>query len=379
MKIPVTQAENYWQKSQEAQVEKESIWNREITLGPAVSLKDRQQFYQLLSVLLSSGLSIIDSMQVLQEQLAKRKLKQLVARLREQLESGFSLAESMEKNPGFFTAFEVYNVLMGEKTGKLKDILQNMTSFYEKRLKLRRKVRQAMTYPVVVIGIAILVMTFMINYVVPMFQDVFKRFDADLPPVTRFILSLSEGMDQYGWMIVLSTVIITVLFFQLRRIEAWRSFGANLSLKLPIWGPLLLKLQLARFSYTFSLLINSKITLDQALGLMHKILRFPPLEQALVQIQQEVSMGQSLFDAMRKHSVFPAYFLQIVRVGEKTARLGEMMEKMAQSMEEESEAGVQQLTQFLEPLLIILLGGMVAVILVAMYLPMFELGNAIGG
>ncbi|MEM7512994.1 MAG: type II secretion system F family protein [Bacteroidota bacterium] len=378
MKIPVTQKAHYWQPAQIAESEEVSIWNRELIIGPPVSLKDRQQFYQLLGVLLSSGLSIIDSMEVLQEQLAKRKLKLIVSRIREQLESGFSLAESMEKNPKYFSPFEVYNVLMGEKTGKLKDILQNMAFFYEKRLKLRRKVRQAMTYPLVVIGIAILVMIFMINYVVPMFQDVFKRFDAELPPVTKFILSLTNGMDQYGWIGLLLVGIIAIIFFRLRRIEGWRSFTSQSSLKLPIWGPLLLKLQLARFSYTFSLLIRSKITLDQALALMHKILRFPPLQQAVLQIQQEVSVGKSLFEAMKKHTVFPTYFLQIVRVGEKTAKLGEMMEKMAESLEEESEAGVQQLTQFLEPLLIILLGGMVAVILVAMYLPMFELGNAIG-
>ncbi|MEM8897794.1 MAG: type II secretion system F family protein [Bacteroidota bacterium] len=378
MKISVSQGVTYWQANQVKVLEKESFWNREITLGPSVSLKDRQQFYHLLAVLLSSGLSIIESMQVLQEQLAKKKLKLLIVRVREQLEGGFSLAESMEKNPLYFTAFEVYNVLMGEKTGRLTEILQNMALFYGKRLTVRRKVRQAMTYPIVVISIAMLVMIFMINYVVPMFQDVFKRFDAELPPVTRFILSLSNGIDRYGWIIILMVVIITMLFFQIKKLEKWQSFMAQFSLKLPIWGPLVLKLQLASFSYTFSLLIRSRIPLDQALVLMQKILHFPPLQHAILQIEQEVSTGKSLFEAMRKHAVFPTYFLQIIRVGEKTARLGDMMEKMAHSLEEESEAGVQQLTQFLEPLLIILLGGMVSVILVAMYLPMFELGNAIG-
>lgn len=360
------------------QVEKESIWKRDIQLGPAVTLKDRFQLYQLLSILMSAGLTILDCMSVMQEQIKKAKLKRMLADISMHLQDGLSLAESMEQLADYFSPFEIYNIEMGEQTGELVNILKNLAHFYEKRIKLKRKLWQALSYPVSVIFIALLVMVFMINYVVPMFQDVFKRFDADLPPITQFVLDLSHAFQAYAYWAAVGAGGIIFLFYKFRKHTKWRTFIAKLSIKLPIMGPLLLKLQLARFCYSFSLLLRSKINMDQALLLMDRILTFPPLQSALVQIREEVTVGNTLYDAMKVHSLFPTYFLQIIRVGERTAQLGNMLEKLAYSLDEESEAGINQLTQFLEPLLIMILGTMVATILVAMYLPMFELGNAIG-
>ncbi|MEL6194342.1 MAG: type II secretion system F family protein [Bacteroidota bacterium] len=360
------------------EVGEESIWNRDIQLGSPISLKDRYQLYQFLGILMSAGLSILECITIIQEQIKKRKLRGILKEIGNHLQDGLSLAESMEQTPKYFSAFEIYNVQMGEQTGELVDILKNLASFYEKRIKLKRKLWQALSYPVSVILIALLVMVFMINYVVPMFQDVFKRFDAELPPITQFVLDLSHLFQAYASWALLGIGAVVILLLRLRKNEQWGAFTANLSIKLPILGPLLLKLQLARFCYSFSLLIRSKINMDQALLLLDKILTFPPLQSALIQIRQEVTVGNTLYDAMSAHTLFPTYFLQIVRVGERTAQLGNMMDKLAQSLDEESEAGINQLTQFLEPLLIMILGGMVATILVAMYLPMFELGNAIG-
>ena len=166
-------------------------------------------------------------------------------------------------------------------------------------------------------------------------------------------------------------------FWLIRKREGFRKVGSNILLRIPVVGPLFLKLQMARLCYTLSLLLRAKVNLDQALTLMDDIVSFYPLQKALQQVRQAVIEGSTFHAAVAQHPIFPRFFTQIVKVGEQSAQLDRLLDQLAQNLEEESQAGVSQLTQFLEPVLIIVLGVMVAVILVAMYLPMFELSNAI--
>ena len=305
-------------------------------------------------------------------------MRALLEAIFEDLESGESLSESLSHREKHFNAFEIYTIRMGEQTGRMAYVLKSLASLYEKRIKLKRKVMQAFSYPIAVIVIAVLVLSFMIGKVVPMFEDIFSQFDAALPPITQAILDFSAFFRANLQWILLGTIAVIALFFQLRKNKQFRNFRTALMLKTPIFGRVMLKLQLSRLCYTFALLLKSKVKLDQALELLESIISFYPIQKRLPLIRQEVVEGGTLYDAIRKHSIFPPFLIQIIRVGEKTARLDEMLETLAQNLEEESEAGVSQLTQFLEPVLIIVLGMMVALILVAMYLPMFELSGAVG-
>jgi type IV pilus assembly protein PilC len=355
-----------------------SIWDRNLRLGPVLRLKDRRDLFQLLGILLGSGLGIIDCLEVLQDQARNPAIRQLLDQIRGQLADGLSLSESLARQAAHFTDFEVYSLRMGEQTGKTPAVLSNLASLYEKRIKLRRKVIQALSYPVAVILIALLVLTFMITFVVPMFQDIFARFDAELPPITRAILRLSDFALAYGLYALGTGIVAGILAWRMRNHPLARSGSSYLLLRTPFLGQLLLKLHLARMCYTFSSLLAARVNLDRALELLEKLITFYPLQLALVDIRKAVIEGSSLYEALRVHPVFPVFVTQIIKVGEKTAQLDQMIEKLAQSLEEESEAGISQLTQFLEPLLIVILGVMVAVILISMYLPMFELSNAIG-
>ncbi len=361
-----------------AKDEAPSIWNKEISFGPLLSLKDRQNLYHLMAILLESGLGILDCLQVIMEQSKKRKLRSLLTEIFEDLEAGESLSESLSHRKKHFNAFEVHTIRMGEQTGRMAYVLKSLAALYEKRIKLKRKVIQAFSYPIAVIVIAVLVLSFMIGKVVPMFEDIFNQFDAALPPITQAILDFSAFFRANLQWIALGTIAIITFFFQLRKNKQFRHFRTALMLKTPIFGRVMLKLQLSRLCYTFALLLKSKVKLDQALELLESIITFYPIQKRLPIIRQEVIEGGTLHDAIRKHDIFPPFLIQIIRVGEKTARLDEMLETLAQNLEEESEAGVSQLTQFLEPVLIIVLGLMVALILVAMYLPMFELSGAVG-
>ena len=354
-----------------------SIWQRDIRLGPAISLKERQKLYQMLGTLLGAGLSLLESLQILIDQSSKKTVRELLVSIHSGLEDGKSLSESLAAHPKLISTFEVQTLQMGEETGEMAHILQSLSDLYQKRIHLQRKLKQALSYPVAVIAVAGIVLGFMIAYVVPMFEDIFQRFDAELPAITQSILSISEGFRSYAIIWILALIACVIGFVALSKQPICREWGSKLLLRIPLLGSLYLKLQLSRLCYSFHLLLSSRVNLDQALSLLEPVATFPPIQKSIRHIHQSVVDGNSLYDAIRQHPIFPAYFTQIIKVGETTASLDKMFLNLAKSLETESEAGIQTLTQFLEPLLIIVLGAMVAVILAAMYLPMFELSNAI--
>ena len=368
----------HYQEGNPSTRQKSSIWEREVRLGPVVKMKDRQRLYHMLGILLGSGLGIMDSLEVILDQTKKKALKTLLEMIKSELETGSPLSDCMDKQQSHFSPFEIQTIRMGEQTGQMHTILQSLSEFYEKKIRLKRKVVQALSYPIAVIVIAILVLSFMIAFVVPMFKDIFQRFDAELPAITQQILKISEVFtEQLGW-ILLGGIIIAGATFFVKKQAGFRKIMSRIMLKIPILGPLMLKLQLSRFCFTFALLLRSKINMDKSLALLNQIIPFFPIQQAIHAIRKEVIEGSTLYEAFCQHSIFPRYITQIVKVGEKTAQLEGLFEKLGRNLEEESETGVSQLTQFLEPLLIIVLGVMVGIILVAMYLPMFELSHAIG-
>jgi len=217
----------------------------------------------------------------------------------------------------------------------------------------------------------------MLNYVVPMFQDIFARFEAELPPVTEAVLVISAVFQEHFLLSIGIVTGITLGIWGVRKVPSVRALSANILLRIPFIGALYLKLQLAKLCYALGLMLSAKVNLDQALGTAKKLVSFYPLETSLAKVEQRVVEGVAFSAAIAEHQIFPRYVQQIIKVGEQTARQGELISKLAEQLEEESQNGVNQLTQFLEPVLILFLGGIVATILIAMYLPMFELGNAV--
>ncbi|MEO0899583.1 MAG: type II secretion system F family protein [Bacteroidota bacterium] len=377
MKLSETSNPYVHVKDSPSQETKESIWTRDLNLGEAWRWKDKQQFFYLMGTLLDSGLGHLDSLVILKDQFSKRSIKQLLERLHLQLEEGVTFSAILTKEDRFFNPFDIQTIKMGEETAQLAHMQMELGAYYGRRVQLRRKLSQALTYPIAVILVASLVLLFMLNFVVPMFEDIFKRFDADLPPITQNILGISAFLNSYGGWLFLGVAILWSIIFILRKNETINSIGANIVSRIPFFGPLIIKLHLARMSYSLGLLLTAKVNLDQALQSTYDLVPFQPIKKALAQVHKEVIKGKSLFDAMGEHPIFPAYILQMVKVGERTAKLDTLLSKTANQLEEESQATIGQLTQFLEPVLIIVLGGMVALILVSMYLPMFELGNVV--
>lgn len=356
----------------------DSIWSQDIELGPALPAKLKAAIYSQWGTLLKAGLSMVDAMEILVEGQQKKKSREILEYLNSSLTQGGALSVAMGTREEYFSPFEIATIKTGETTGNLGGVLARLGSLFEKRVRLSKKVRQAMSYPVVVIVLALVVLGFMMSFVVPMFEDVFNRFDRPLPDVTRWVLSVSASIRQQGGWVLLGLGIGGLLFWQLRKQEKVSALLSAALLKIPLLGPVLFQLDLARTTYSLGLLLVARVNLDQALEVSASGCRFPVLQMCLLRLRQAVVDGKSLTEASQHETVLPLTLRQLIRVGEKTAKLPQIIEAYAEQAEEEAESRVQLMTQLLEPALIVVLGAMVAVILVAMYLPMFSLSQAFG-
>ncbi|MEM6342511.1 MAG: type II secretion system F family protein [Bacteroidota bacterium] len=361
------------------QAERQTIWDYEIRWGPILSIKERLYFYQQLGSLLASRLSLRECLGILEEQANNRRLAPILAEIQKGIARGKSFSEACREQKKVFSAFEIQSIHMGEQSGRLREVLPKIAAYFERKHKLRRKLIQALTYPTTVILIAILVVAFMLGFVVPMFADIFQRFDAELPALTRYIMGLSDALGAYFGYIFPSLLAFGGLIYWMSKQVVYRDIFGRLSLRLPLLGTLLHKLHLARSSYALAMLLEAKVHLDESLALCAQISTLSPLRKAFERTQESIIAGESFYHAISQEAIFPPVFKQMIKVGEQTACLPAMLNKLAQNMEEESEVGLSQLTTFMEPLLIVLIGGLVAIILIAMYLPMFELSNAMSG
>ena len=358
---------------------KDSIWNRDITSGNPFGLKRKKAFYELLTVLLQAGLGIIDALEVVadENQRGKGKMNAIIRELIRSLKDGHSLSACLAAQGRYFDSFEVNSIRMGEAGGTLTEVLGELARYYESRLKIRRKLIQVMSYPAVVISMASLVVYFMITQVVPMFQDVFAQFDAELPTLTQGILEFSDFLQAYGIWIGAGVGLVAAFSYHFRDANWFRQFSSSLALRIPVFGKILLKIQLARFALTLAMLLKSRVKLDEALDLALEIVTFYPIQSQIPLIKQGIIGGSTLHAVIEPMPIFPAVLKQMVRVGEKTAQLDTMFERLGRSLEQESEIEITNLTHVLEPLLVMTLGLIVGIILVAMYLPMFQLSQAI--
>ncbi|WNJ21622.1 type II secretion system F family protein [Pontibacter sp. G13] len=341
-------------------------------------LKDRQRFYVQLSALLGAGPGLIESLDMIEGQLPRPETRTMVQRMKADLAAGMSLSESMKRAQGMFSDFEISTIQVGEHTGEMGAVLERLGQWFQRQLNLQRTLKQALTYPVAVVGMSVVVLGFMLGVVVPMFKDIFARFDAELPKITQFMLMVSDGLIAYRWVIFIAVFVWVLGIWKGSQQPAVIRMGQRLLERLPVLGGLYVQLQLTRLSQALGMMLGASMHLDAALVQGAHALSMWRMRDALEMSRQLVIQGMPLHEALARHDVFPPSWIQLVAVGERTASLALMFERMGQQYETETQTLVQQLTQLLEPVLIVMLGSMVAVILVAMYLPMFELSSAIG-
>lgn len=351
------------------------LLNKEINLfGPGLPDRVRESFALCLGSLLEAGVDIRTALELVVAEHKKKKHKAIFQDILQQVTAGLSLSAALKKRPEF-SAYEYYSIQIGEETGKLDEVLQELATFYNKKIKQRRQIIGALTYPALVLCVAGGAIFFMVSYVVPMFSDILKRAGDDLPPVTKAVISFSNFARRWMGLLVLLLTGGGLLAFRYRKKEWFRAMAASVILRLPVWGSLIRKIYTSRFAHTMAMLMNAKIPMLQAIALAKQIISFYPYEIALQQIEHSITVGMPLHSALSHHKIFPPKMVALVKVGEEVNELETFFSRLADQYSNEIEYQASMLSKIIEPMIIVVLGLVVGVILVAMYLPLFKLGQ----
>jgi type IV pilus assembly protein PilC len=345
-----------------------------------VSETDLVLFTRQLATMVDAGLPLVTGLTALYEQADPKKqagLRRVVGEVSATVQQGDSFYESISKHPKIFPRLYTAMVKAGESGGLLAEILDRLASFLEAAARLRKKVKSAMTYPVIVICIAVAITTFLIVRVVPVFGEIFADFGAQLPGPTQFLLDLSAFIrNQWYWLVG----GIGGVFFGIRtfvRTERGRQLWDRWKLKLPIFGPLVHKICMTRFARTFAQLIRSGVPILEVLDIVGDTAGNYMVETAITRVKADIEKGDHMTNALAREPIFPPMLVRMVSAGESTGKIDTMLEKMADFWDEEIEAILDALTSLIEPMLIVFLGVVVGGIVIAMFLPIFKLNDVV--
>lgn len=353
-----------------------TFMQQDIRFGTA-QLSDTMKLhlYHELSILLSAGLDLKKSLETIVEEQKKEKIRLVFQTITTQVIHGKPLSEAM-KDQGLFSMHEYYTVQIGEETGQLSHVLHQLYVYYDKKIKQKRQVIGALSYPLIVLGVAILAVLFFMNYLIPMFIDIFSRFDAELPKLTQYIIQVSRFFRAHTLTIFVSIIGVCITAMIYRNNTHYKRFIAKLVLHIPYVNTLVKTVHISRFCQTMSLLLSSHIPLSRALDMSKHMTGFIVFQDILRHVEDDVLHGSSLFSAIQKHSFFPTRMVYILKTGEEINKLDIIFEQLHTQYTDELEHKTALMNTVLEPLLIVTVGVLVAIILIAMYLPMFTLGTS---
>jgi type IV pilus assembly protein PilC len=347
----------------------------EIHLLPQkVKLKDLAVFSRQFATMINSGLSLLRTLNILSEQTENPVLAKTIAAVRDDVERGSSLSAAMAKHPKVFSTLFVAMVRAGETGGQLDTVLARLADNYEADYRLRQKVKSAMTYPVVVAGLAVILVTVMLLFVVPTFARMFEGLGGTLPLPTQILLRVSNAAKFLVPLFVGLAVVLRIVYKRLRAANAdFRLRADSLKLKLPIFGDLFQKVALSRFSRTLALLLRAGVPVLQALDIVAESTNNEVLTRASQDVRESVRAGESMASPLSRHNVFPPMVVQMIAVGEDTGALDAMLDKVADFYDQEVESTTESLTALIEPIMIAVLGGIVGSMIIALYMPMFKI------
>jgi len=365
-------------KQQNKSADKVSFLQKEITLlGNSFSNKIKEDFYTELSVLLKAGITLKDGLELIEDTLKKKPQKEKLNTILKDIISGASLSEAIQKLKEF-SEYEYYSLKIGEETGTLIEITKQLGEFFTRKNEQRRNLISALTYPIIILATAVLVVVFMLNYVVPMFQDIFEQQKVELPTITKFIISCSDFIKRYGWLLILSFIFLIGSRAFFNKKLWYKKIKDKLVLKLPFIGEFVKTVYLSQFTQAVSLLTASKLPVINSIQLVKQMIDFYPLQNALSSVEQNILKGKSLSESLKPHSLFDDKMVALVKVAEETNQNEFIFQRLNMQYNTQVQQKSKLLSTLLEPVIIMIVGILVGVILIAMYLPMFKLSSAIG-
>lgn len=343
-----------------------------------ISLRDMVIFSRQFAAMIEAGIAILRVLTVLIEQTENPKLKAILEEIKKDIEQGIPLSESMQKFPDAFDTLYVSMVKAGELGGVLDVVLNRVAGFLEARSKLSNKVRTALTYPSSLLVISILVVWFMLTFILPKFSAIFSSTGGELPAFTQMLINLSNILRSPFILVILAGIWFAITAFRsYYKSDDGRLKVDSLSLEVPIIGPILKKVAIARFSRTFGTLIESGVPITTALDVTRSSIHNALLESVLVKVKKDIEEGSSINNQLQKSSVFPPMVTQMIAIGEESGELETMLGKIADFYDNEVDTSVESLTALMEPVFIVVIGAIVGAIVIAMYLPIFNVINQI--
>ncbi len=348
-----------------------------ITFGTGVSTRDIVIFARQFATMINSGLPLVQSLDILAEQTENQSLRKVIQDVLYDVESGNTLADSLRKHPKIFSELFVNMVAAGEAGGILDTILLRLATFLEKNDALARKIKGAMIYPGVIVTVAVLAVVVLLIFVIPTFQGMFESAGIPLPLPTRMVIDLSAFFQAYWWAVGLGIMAAAFLLRQVYATSDGRLFFDRILLNLPILGDLQRKAAVARFTRTLGTLVSSGVSILEGLEITAKTAGNRVIHDAVMGSRASIAGGETIAGPLKESGVFPPMVVQMINVGEQTGGLDEMLSKIADFYDEEVDAAVEALLSAMEPIMIVFLGVVVGGMIVAMYLPIFDMISAV--
>lgn len=353
---------------------------REIKIGgpKRVKLKDLSVFSRQFATMIDAGLTMLRSLTILSEQVENPELRRILRLVKQDVEAGLSLSAAFGKHPRVFPPLMVNMTKAGEAGGFLDVSMRQIADNFEAEVKLRSKIKAAMTYPVVVFVLAILMCIGMLVFIVPVFENMFTDLGGELPLPTQVLVFLSSAMRFMLPLLILLTVVGLVLWRKYGKTERVRNVVDPLKLKIPVFGDLFAKIALARFARNLGTLLSSGVPILQSLEIVAETTGSIVISRALGEVQESVRRGDSVAGPLAQHEVFPPMVVQMIASGEETGAIDQMLQKISEFYDDEVEATTEALTALIEPLMIAFLGGIVGSMIIALYMPIFKVFELIG-
>ncbi|WHX99488.1 type II secretion system F family protein [Neobacillus sp. DY30] len=354
----------------------ETLMTKDLSFGEPVKLQHFVIYLRQFATLLKAGVTVVDATGILAVQTESKGLKKALLAAEQEMREGNPYSEAVSKHKKIFNSMYINMIKAGEVSGNMDETLERLAEHFEKQHYTRQKIKSALSYPIVIGVIAIAVVIFLLTSVVPTFVTMFDDLGGELPAITKFVLAASGFVQGYWWVLTITTLFIIILFIYLRKNKKTSYYLDHIALKIPFFGKMLQKAALARMMRTLSSLFSSSVPILQAMAIVEKVVENGVLAKVIHDSRDSLEKGKSMTEPMKDHWAFPPLVTQMIIIGEGTGALDTMLNKIAEFYEKEVETATDQLKSLIEPMMIVVLAGLVGTIVLAIMMPMFGMFDA---
>jgi len=353
-----------------------ALLSQDISFNKNFPDKKKEQFYSEISLLLSAGTDIKTALELIVEETEKEKDRKLLGGIKDDIINGLSFSEALQKT-GKFTEYEYYSLKVGEETSRVDIVLTDLAIFFKQKVEQKRKISSALSYPIVLLLSAFGMVIFLLKFLVPMFEDIFKSFNKELPGITQFVVDASATVSDYFLLILIIIIGVYIFIYMNKKKEWFRRISSSIILRIPLIGDMTQKIYLTRFCHSMNLLISARNPLLNSIQLVKKMIDYYPIQSALAIVENDIMHGKLLNESMKEFSIFPRKMTSLIKVAEEVNKLDAIFKSLDEQYSRELEHKSEVFGKLLEPFIIVFISVVVGFIVIAMYVPMIEINTGL--